>query len=113
VQSHHGDSTVGLVAFDLVSGRRLAATTVGAQLYSQPELTLGEYRANTSGDLLCTLITTMPDGTRSQQLRLERNGQTTSLASGPPGSITGLSLTSSTATWTQDSHRHTTGLPNE
>jgi streptogramin lyase len=112
VQSHYGNSTVGLVAFDLVSGRRLAAITVGAQLYSQPELTLSEYRANASRDLLYTLITTTPDGARSQQLRLERNGQTTSLASGPPGSITGLSLTNTTATWTQDNQRHTAGLPN-
>jgi hypothetical protein len=112
VSSHYGDSSVGLVAFDLVSGRRIAATSVGAQLYLQPEFTLGEYRANASGDLLYTLITTTPDGTRSQQLRLKRNGQTTSLASGPPGSITGLSLTNSTATWTQDNQRHTAGLPN-
>jgi hypothetical protein len=108
--SHYGDSSRGLVAFDLRSGRRLAAITVGFQLHSQPELTLGEYRVNAAGDLLYTLITTDPDGNRGQRLILAHGTRAVSLASGPPGSITGLTLTETIAAWTQAGQAYTARL---
>jgi hypothetical protein len=108
--SHYGDSRLGLVAFDLRSGRRLAAGSVGSQLYGQPELTLGEYRVNAAGDLLDTLITTDPDGNRVQRLTLALRTRTITLASGPPGSITGLTLTDTIAAWTQAGQPYTAKL---
>jgi hypothetical protein len=108
--SHYGDSRRGLVAFDLRSGRRLAAITVGSQLYGQPELTMGEYRANAARELLYTLITTDPDGNRGQRLILAHGTRAISLASAPPGSITGLALTETIAAWTQTGQAHTARL---